>query len=255
MEGVDGGTRVEDHEKLAQEVWASFQLPKRARKLHEVENYHQAPPAPPCLLWKNFLPLPNSIFACRDIWEMQHEKTVAYAQALQFWAEKVDLPTGGRPRLLVESVKEFQEEMRFYPSFLDKEVFKGMVLPEETSAIPTEEANPQSARATPAGTPEEEATVGMAREPAAEKRPLNKFPGWEKVLHPSQPVVAARQIPHLLRGPRLRFCNWEERLVWIPQTEGPKVMTTLQETPLPTQESEVVWQVTPPPSFWEWWHV
>ena len=33
--------------------------------------------------------------------------------------------------------------------------------------------------------PEEEATVGMAREPAAEKRPPNKFLGWEKVLHPS----------------------------------------------------------------------
>ena len=55
---------VEDHEKLTQEVQASFWLPKRASKLHKVENYHQAPPAP---LQKNFLPLPNSIFACWDI--------------------------------------------------------------------------------------------------------------------------------------------------------------------------------------------
>ena len=102
--------------------------------------------------------------------------------------------------------------MRCYLSFLDEEVFKGMVLPEETSAIPTEEADPQSTRTTPASTPEEKATMGMAREPAAEKRPPNKFPDWEKVLHPSQPVVAAGQIPHLLRGPRLR----EERLVQIP---------------------------------------
>ena len=76
-----------------------------------------------------------------------------------------------------------------------------MVLPEEMSAIPVEEANTQSARATPASTPEEEATVGMAREPTAEKRPPNKFPGWKKVLHPSQPMVAARQIPHPLRSP------------------------------------------------------
>ena len=58
---------VEDHEKLAWEVWASFCLPKRASKLHQVENYHQAPPAPPCLLQKSFLPLTNSIFACQDI--------------------------------------------------------------------------------------------------------------------------------------------------------------------------------------------
>ena len=70
---------VEDHEKLAQEVRASFWLPKRASKLHEVENYHQAPPALPCLLQKNFLPPPNSIFACQDIQEMQCKKMMACA--------------------------------------------------------------------------------------------------------------------------------------------------------------------------------
>ena len=103
--------------------------------------------------------------------------------------------------------------MRCYLSFSDEEVFKGMILPKEMSTISTEEANPQNAGTTPAGNPEEEATMGMAREPAAEKRPPNKFLGWEKVLHPSQPMVAARQIPHPLRGPRPRFGNWEERLV------------------------------------------
>ena len=58
---------VEDCEKLAWEVQASFRLPKRASELHWVENYYQAPPALLCLLQKNFLPLPNSIFACCDI--------------------------------------------------------------------------------------------------------------------------------------------------------------------------------------------
>ena len=57
-------------------------------------------------------------------------------------------------------MKELQEEMRCYHSFSDKEAFKGMVPPEETSAILTEEANPQSTGTTPARTPEEEATVG-----------------------------------------------------------------------------------------------
>ena len=70
---------VEDCEKLAQEVWASFQLPKRASKLHQVENYHQAPHAPLCLLQKNFLLPPNSIFACQDIREIQCKRMVAYA--------------------------------------------------------------------------------------------------------------------------------------------------------------------------------
>ena len=32
---------IEDCEKLAWEVWASFWLPRRANKLHKVENYHQ----------------------------------------------------------------------------------------------------------------------------------------------------------------------------------------------------------------------
>ena len=120
---------------------------------------------------------------------------MAYAQALQFWAERVDPPAGGRPHLLAENVKELQEEMRCYLSFLDEEVFKGMDLQEEMSAKPTEKADPQSARTTPVSTPEEEATVGTAKESIAEKRPPIKFLGWEKVLHPSQPMVAARQIP------------------------------------------------------------
>ena len=59
--------KVEDHEKLAWEVQASFQLLKRVSKLHKMENYHQAPPALPCLLRKNFLPPPNSIFSCHYI--------------------------------------------------------------------------------------------------------------------------------------------------------------------------------------------
>ena len=75
-------------------------------------------------------------------------------QALQFWAEKVDLPTKGKPCLLVESVKELWEEMRCYLSFSEGDVLKGMALQEKTSTIQTKKADPQSARSTPASTPE-----------------------------------------------------------------------------------------------------
>ena len=129
---------------------------------------------------------------------------VAYAQALQSWVEKVDPPMKGKPCLLAESVKELREEMRCYLSFAKEDMFKGVALLEETSTIQMEEADPQSARSTPANTLEVEATVGMAREPTVEKRPPIKFPGWEKVLHPSQPMVAAGQIPPPSRDPRLR---------------------------------------------------
>ena len=58
---------VDDYEKLSHEVLASFQLPKRVSEQHWVKNDHQAPPALLCLCQKNFLLLPDSIFACRDI--------------------------------------------------------------------------------------------------------------------------------------------------------------------------------------------
>ena len=143
---------VDDHQKLVQKVWASFRLWKRMSELHQVENYLQAPTALPCLLQKDFLLPPNSIFFCWDFWEIQHEKMVAYAQALQFWMEKVDLPAKGKPCLLAESVKELQEGMRCYLSFSDEDVFKGVALLEDVPAIQTEEANPQNARSTPAST-------------------------------------------------------------------------------------------------------
>ena len=101
--------------------------------------------------------------------------------------EKLDLPTGGKPCLLAGSVKELQEEMRHYLSFSDEDVFKSMALPEETSTIPTEETSPQSTRSTPAGTPKEETTVGTAREPAAEKRPPNKFLVGRRCCIPPNP--------------------------------------------------------------------
>ena len=74
---------VEDHKRLAWEVQASFQLPRRMRELHPRENCCQALPAPPCLHWKKFMPPASSIYACRDIHKIPQEKTVAYAQALQ----------------------------------------------------------------------------------------------------------------------------------------------------------------------------
>ena len=46
---------VDDHEKLALKVWASFHILKRASKLCQVKNNHQALPAPPCLCQKKLL--------------------------------------------------------------------------------------------------------------------------------------------------------------------------------------------------------
>ena len=126
---------------------------------------------------------------------MQREKTVAYAHALQYWVEKTDLPTGGQPCQLAKSVKELWEKMSCYLSFLDKEVLEGVTPLEGKSTSPTEEAESHNVTTIPDVAPKEQATREAPQEPALERK-SPKFPRWEKVLHPSWPVVAAGHLPH-----------------------------------------------------------
>ena len=69
----------EDTGRLAQEVRASFQLPKHMHKLDPREAPFHAPPAPPSLHRWRFMPPIVSAFACWDIREIPWEKVVAYA--------------------------------------------------------------------------------------------------------------------------------------------------------------------------------
>ena len=166
---------AEDHEKLAREVQALFRLPKRASELHKMG---ELPSGPTCTAMSSQEELlaTTQFHLCllRHLRNAMREDSGVCPSPPVLGREKRP-PPGGRPHLLVESVKELQEEMRCYLSFSDEEVLKGMIPLEETSAIPTEEADPQSTT-TPASTPEEEAIMGVAREPAAERR-SPKFPG------------------------------------------------------------------------------
>ena len=168
--------------KLAREVWTSFQLPQWMQELGMGEANLHAPPMPPCLGRQRFMLLAESIYACRDIREIPWEKVVAYARALQHWAEENILPAGGGPCLLAESVMEFREEVKWYLSFSNEEVFWGVALPkkEEDQSLKTLSANVPKAP--------------CVSESTMEKRGP-RFLGWEKVLHPSQLVVAAGEIP------------------------------------------------------------
>ena len=168
---------VDDPKKLSWEVWASFQLPQRISKWHRVENYHQAPPASPCLYFKRFLLLPNSQFACQDIRELQQEKMVAYAKALQFWVEKANPPTRGQPHLFTGSVGELREEMKSYISFTDEDIFSGMALLEESHETQPKEATLESAHPTQANPSIEEAITEVTKGPTREEKTPNQFPG------------------------------------------------------------------------------
>ena len=167
--------------KLARQVRASFGLPWWLEELDAEGGTLQAPPAPPCLCWQRFMLQTDSIFASWDIREVLREKVMAYTRALQYRAEQNDLPTRGKPHLLAESILKLWKEVRWYLTFTDEEVFWGIAIP-GTEDIP--ESPPQS-------------------KPEPKER-TPKFIGWDKVLHPSWLVVAAREIPKLTRILRLR---------------------------------------------------
>ena len=132
---------VPDCKKLVWKVQASFCHPKRASEVNKMENYYQAPSTtvPP---QKEF-PAASQFYLCLPRYSRDAEReNSGICCALQYWAEKTDLPTGGQPCLLAESVKELWEEMRCYLSFSGKEVFEGVTPPEEMSANTAEEAKP-----------------------------------------------------------------------------------------------------------------
>ena len=88
---------TDDCRKLARELQASFRLPRQMQELGAEEATLQAPPMPPCLCRQKFMLLAELIYACRDIREIPRENVVAYARALQHWAEQNNLPAGGGP--------------------------------------------------------------------------------------------------------------------------------------------------------------
>ena len=94
---------------------------------------------------------------------------------------------------------ELREKMKCYVSFTDEDIFSGVALLEESPITQPKETTPESAQPTLANPPIKEAIAEVTKEPTREEKPPNWFPGWEKVLHPSRPVVAARQIPPIKR--------------------------------------------------------
>ena len=84
---------------------------------------------------------------------------MAYAKALQFWAEKANLPTEGQPCLLAGSIVKLREEMKCYVSFTDEDIFSGMALLEESPITQPKEATPEGTQPAQADSPVKEATV------------------------------------------------------------------------------------------------
>ena len=77
----------------------------------------------------------------------------------------------------------------------------------------------------PAATSQEHAVKETLQKPVRERK-CPKFPRWEKVLHPSQPVVVAGQLPCLSRSPEQTYplvadCNQPANIVRPEPTSPP----------------------------------
>ena len=68
-------------------ICASFEVPQvRCKALRD----YTMPPAPKCVQRKMFLLVPNPHLPCQDYHLKEPWRTLAYAQALQYWAEKAN---------------------------------------------------------------------------------------------------------------------------------------------------------------------
>ena len=197
---------------------------------------------------------------------------VAYAQALQFWVEKANLPTQGQPCLLVGSVLELREAMECYVSFPADTIFGGVALPEKPLTTQLEETAPKSAQPVSTDSPIGEAAMKVTEkeaaptarppeEPSTSQTPnekstrrehsLNQFPGWREVIHPSTLVTATRQIPSISQSSKWRPCSKSsgERMAWCWRVEE-QVQNMRSEPTLPMGMLGTLHQVMPPPGFW-----
>ena len=121
-----------------------------------------------------------------------------------------------------------REEVKCYLSFSDEEVFQGVALSKKE-----DDQSPETRSADVPKTP-------CVPEPAMERR-SPKFLGWEKILHPSRPVVATGEISQPSKASRPRG-----RPTQLPQAGPAKPPAPLLETPtlskpsLPVQALAVI---------------
>ena len=87
------------------------------------------PPAHKCCMRGMFLPNDSSY---QDIWQKPLLLTLAYTQALQYWAEEANPPAPSEPHPLVMSVTELRWHVGKYTTFSEHDVFKdlGNAIPE-----------------------------------------------------------------------------------------------------------------------------
>ena len=147
---------VEDPWKLTQKIWASFSIPEVRSRVFLGQDY-TTPPAPKCLTWNVFLP---DELSYQDVQQQPFLLTVAYAQGLRYWVEKLNLPEDPDFCPLLRSVIELKERVKEHVVFTKWDIIWGLgrVNLEATSQWPKTSSTsfgrmdlPLSPRPTPIG--------------------------------------------------------------------------------------------------------
>ena len=111
-----------DIQAFERRIRASFHMPKACYYTTEGCNDYTVPPTLHCIKCDNHLPPPDPRFSTQDFHLKQPEKALAYAKALQHWAEVAKPPQLGEPCQLAECVKELRRCMRPLTTFTEKQV-------------------------------------------------------------------------------------------------------------------------------------
>ena len=115
---------VEDPWKLTHKIWASFLIPEvRSRSRVFLGQDYTVPPVPRCLTWNMFLP---DELSYQDVQQQPFLLTVAYAQGLQYLAEKLNPPENPDFHPLARSVIEFRERVKEHIMFTKWDIIWGL---------------------------------------------------------------------------------------------------------------------------------
>ena len=113
---------MEEPKRLAWRIHASFSIPAVRCKVFPGQGY-TAPLAPKCLTRNLFLP---DNLSYQDIPQQSFLLTVAYAQGLQYWAEKFNLPASLDFCPLVRSILELKESVKEHVIFSKQDIIQGL---------------------------------------------------------------------------------------------------------------------------------
>ena len=221
------------------EGMSSFEIPQVRCKALKVINDYFMPPVLKSLGRKAFLLIPDPRMSCQDYREGQAQKILAYAQALQYWAEKANPPKPDKPHLLVRYIHELRWAMRPFTTFTNGAIFRGTTLRPgileegatepgtiKTTQTPMLERRPATSpeklatpsaeepdvSATASGEPTDEPTRDLATSPTpletdkkATESPPHELPSWTQI-HSSHLVTPVGQVPSSLGNMR-RHCQ------------------------------------------------